>query len=636
MPITHYIWRTTIVSALECFELESFILAPSPPIATIPAPPSDDETTAAGASCPNPDYITWKKKDRFVLLWLKSTLTERALASVARSTSANQAWLTLERTFQAQTRAQRLQLTTKLQTITKGASSMIDYLDQKRQIADSLAENLTPVSDDDLITYILNGLDSSYSAFTSAFIMHSESSSVDDLIGLLLQEEACQEADLACQAATPLPTATTVPQSSFPVANQVSRTQQSPRPFSYSGSSSNSHPNENRRRRLHCQLCNKPGHEAINCWQRGNQTDYPSRRPNPRDTQRQAHLTTGSSPYAIIDPNWYFDTGATDHVTPDLNKLHLQESYTGADKLQVRNGTNFQISHSGSSSLSSLRLPKVLVVPHLTKNVLSVSQLTRDNNVYMEFWPHYCTVKTFQGKPLIHRHVDQGLYRLTLPSNKASSTLALSGVRTSLTGWHNRLAHPHESILRRLVSTFKLPISENKLPEVCQSCQLGKSHKLPFSSSHVSCNRPFDLMYSDVWGPSPLFSINGSRYFILFIDDSTKFVWIYFLSTKSQVLQTVINFRTMIKTQFDCDIKTFQSDWGGEYRNVSAYLNSCGIHHRLSCPHTSEQNGAVERRHRIIVEKGLSLLAQSALPHAYWEHAFKSATYLHNRTIHFL
>ncbi|KAL4587851.1 hypothetical protein LXL04_000725 [Taraxacum kok-saghyz] len=110
------------------------------------------------------------------------------------------------------------------------------------------------------------------------------------------------------------------------------------------------------------------------------------------------------------------------------------------------------------------------------------------------------------------------------------------------------------------------------------------------------------------------------------MDDCSKFVWVYFLSQKSQ------NFK-MVKTQFSCDIKSLQSDGGGEYQNVSTFLKQHGIIHRVSCPHTQEQNGAIERRNRIIVEKGLTLLAQSYLPHVFWEHAFKTATYLHNRTI---
>lgn len=65
----------------------------------------------------------------------------------------------------------------------------------------------------------------------------------------------------------------------------------------------------------------------------------------------------------------------------------------------------------------------------------------------------------------------------------------------------------------------------------------------------------------------------------------------------------------MIKTQFNGTIKSLQSDWGGKFRNVSTFLQQHGINHRISCPYTQEQNGAVERRNRIIVEKGLTLLA---------------------------
>lgn len=108
---------------------------------------------------------------------MKSALSDRSLATVARSKSSQLAWQTLERTFQAQTRAHRMAMKIQLQTLSKGSLTMIDYLERKRQIADSLAENLTPVTDEDLIGYILNGLDSSYSSFTSAFLMHSATSS---------------------------------------------------------------------------------------------------------------------------------------------------------------------------------------------------------------------------------------------------------------------------------------------------------------------------------------------------------------------------------------------------------------------------------------------------------------------------
>ena len=83
-----------------------------------------------------------------------------------------------------------------------------------------------------------------------------------------------------------------------------------------------------------------------------------------------------------------------DHVSPDINKLNITDAYTANDKLQVGNGNYLSISHVGSSSLSILKLPNVLIVPKLTKNLLSVSKLTNDNNFYMKFWPISYFVKT--------------------------------------------------------------------------------------------------------------------------------------------------------------------------------------------------------------------------------------------------
>ncbi|KAJ9552510.1 hypothetical protein OSB04_016555 [Centaurea solstitialis] len=210
------------------------------------------------------------------------------------------------------------------------------------------------------------------------------------------------------------------------------------------------------------------------------------------------------------------------------------------------------------------------------------------------------------------------------------------GERASIDSWHHRLAHPHESILRRLISAYNLPMSTNKLLPICNACQLGKSHRLHLPPCHVTSKWPFDLIYSDVWGPAPISSLNGNNYFLLFIDDCTKFIWVYFLRSKSQVLSAFTLFKTMVETQFSTKIKAFQSDWGGgggEYRNVSSFLQSHGIVHRVSCPYTPEQNGASERRNRVIVEKGLALLAHSKLPVKFWEEAFHTAVYTNNRTI---
>lgn len=83
--------------------------------------------------------------------------------------------------------------------------------------------------------------------------------------------------------------------------------------------------------------------------------------------------------------------------------------------------------------------------------------------------------------------------------------MAFIWVHTTLHGWHKWLAHPHAPLLKRLLSLFKLPTSSNHFPFVCDSCQLGKSHRLHLNNSHLSSTKPFQLLYLDVWGPSPLF-----------------------------------------------------------------------------------------------------------------------------------
>lgn len=78
---------------------------------------------------------------------------------------------------------------TQLQSLSKGFLTMMKYIEKKRTISDSLADDLNPISEKDLISHILSGLDSSYGPFTTTFMMKTNNVTVDDLIGLL-QEEA--------------------------------------------------------------------------------------------------------------------------------------------------------------------------------------------------------------------------------------------------------------------------------------------------------------------------------------------------------------------------------------------------------------------------------------------------------------
>jgi histone deacetylase 1/2 len=166
---------------------------------------------------------------------------------------------------------------------------------------------------------------------------------------------------------------------------------------------------------------------------------------------------------------------------------------------------------------------------------------------------------------------------------------------------------------------------------VCDACQQAKSHQLPYPISTSVSHAPLEIIFYDVWGPA-LDSFGRKNYYVSFIDDFSKFTWIYLLKHKSEVFRCFHEFQAMVERLFNRKIISVQFDWGGEYVRLNSFFQQIGITHLVSCRHAHQQNGAAERKHRHIVEVGLSLLAHAHMPLKYWDEAFLSATYLINRT----
>ena len=106
----------------------------------------------------------------------------------------------------------------------------------------------------------------------------------------------------------------------------------------------------------------------------------------------------GNSTSTIFNENppWYMDTGSTDHLTSDLERLHVHERYGGKDQVHVANGTGLSISHIGHSNLtgSSLKLSDILHVLHIRKHLLFVYRLVSNNDVFVEFHRHFSVLRT--------------------------------------------------------------------------------------------------------------------------------------------------------------------------------------------------------------------------------------------------
>ncbi|GJR05348.1 ribonuclease H-like domain-containing protein [Tanacetum coccineum] len=169
------------------------------------------------------------------------------------------------------------------------------------------------------------------------------------------------------------------------------------------------------------------------------------------------------------------------------------------------------------------------------------------------------------------------------------------------TTWHRRLGHPEEDVLRRLESSNLISCNKSKPSALCHACQLGKHVKLPFYSSESSAKSIFEIIHSNIW-TSPIPSESGIKYYAIFLDHFSHFVWVYPLHKKSDLFDNFVAFRAYVNKPFNVDIKALQCDHGGEYNNARFHdlFRQNGIQFWFSCPRTSQQNGKSERMIRTI------------------------------------
>ena len=204
--------------------------------------------------------------------------------------------------------------------------------------------------------------------------------------------------------------------------------------------------------------------------------------------------------------------------------------------------------------------------------------------------------------------------------------------------WHQRFSHLNERSLRTLASqqlVYDFDYSTSKQIPFCKSCVEGKLHKTPFpSEGRKRAAVPLGLVHSDVCGPMSPKLLSGARYFLVFVDDKTHYVWVYFLKSKSEVFSKFLEWKALVERMSDYQLKILHTDNGGEYTSseFSSYLRVEGIRHEFTIPKAPEQNGVAEGLNRILVESVRSMLTDGQLPHNFWEEALSTAVFLSNRS----
>lgn len=381
-----------------------------------------------------------------------------------------------------------------------------------------------------------------------------------------------------------------------------------------------------------CYNCGGKGHIANNC-------KVPKR--DKKGDAKLANAFTAMTTTSSGDQNhggWYIDSGASCHMTPHKDILNNFTPNT-QPSITVANNQKLKVIGSGSTSIrvndNDIQIKEVLVVPELSANLLSVSCMVESGNSVI-FEKEGCRVININRDVLLNIKASNGTYKLNVNSpqcNKATSDY------DELMRWHRKLGHlsySHMCKLQKFVGNISLNGDKNAIAK-CIPCLQGKQPRESFKHSEVTIKTKsvLELVHSDVCGKMNNTSIGGSSYFVTFIDDFSRKVFVYFMKQRSELPAIFKSFKCMVETQTERKIKVFRSDNGTEYESneMKAIYSKAGIIHQNTCTYTPEQNGVAERMNRTLVERAKCMLFDADLGQEFWGEAINTAAFVINRSV---
>ncbi|KAE8674817.1 putative disease resistance protein [Hibiscus syriacus] len=343
-----------------------------------------------------------------------------------------------------------------------------------------------------------------------------------------------------------------------------------------------------------CYNCWKMGHMEKDCWTKKKPVESNTAtcsKVNSEDgwdaeaffaTEEEELALTVTTPERIDYKNdWIVDSDCSNHMTGDKQKLKNMSEYNGGRVVVTTDNSRLPITHISKTivtpryNTNHVQLQDVYHVPGMKKNLLYVAQLTSSGH-YVLFGPQdvkvYHDVKISETPTMEGRRLES-IYVMSAESVYVDRTRK----NETLDLWHMRLGHVSYSKLSVMVkkSMLKgLPQLDVRIDTVCAGCQYGKAHQLPYDESKFKAKEPLELVHSDVFGPIKQQSISGMRYMVTFIDDFSRYVWVFFMKEKSDTFSKFKEFRDSAEGEVGKKICCLRTDNGGEYRSneFSQYL----------------------------------------------------------------
>jgi hypothetical protein len=343
---------------------------------------------------------------------------------------------------------------------------------------------------------------------------------------------------------------------------------------------------------------------------------------------------------------WIGDTGATAHMSnsPDgFEQIKYIET-----KIKLGNGDCLSSPYYGNKRIQFIQKDKKIemvlseckFVPDLFINLLSLTQAMKKGFSLMNDGLDLILQK--DNKKII---LDQIIKNANgnLIGVKAEPTLTTTCLSTSNTSLntcininelHRVLGHPGEKYIHATAKLFGWKIIGNF--ETCEACAIAKAKQKNINKfNDHKTDVPGERFYIDVsYINEPTYG--GSKYWLLIVDEATKFKWSYFLKTKDEVATKVIALFNKLSNEFNKNLKFIRCDNAGENISLQKQMEklNLSVTFEFTAPNTPQQNGVVERAFATLYGRVRAMMRDINLPEktkiGLWAECASTATYLDN------
>ncbi|KAK5773311.1 hypothetical protein PVK06_049617 [Gossypium arboreum] len=497
-----------------------------------------------------------------------------------RETSAKKLWDTLEEKFLTKSLENRLYMKKKLYRFTYAPGmSMNDHVNSFNKILADLLNLDEKFEDEDKALLLLNSLPDEYDHLTTT-LLHGKDTITFDAVYSALYRSKTRKKDKRDHRDTTAEVLTV-------------------RGRSHSSKSGRRGKSKGRPAKDECAFCREKGHWKKNCPKLQKAKAISNACVAEHDEESDFSLV--GMAMACQTDEWILDSGCTYHMCPNKDWFSSPKELEGGIVLMGNDsacktmgvGTVQFKNHDGSIQV----LTDVRYVPSLKKNLISLGALESKG---LTITLRDGLLKVVAGQLTVMKGTRRNnLYFLNGSTVIGStSTVSAKDVDSEATRlWHMRLGHAGEKALQTLVKQGLLKGANSCKMEFYEHCVLGKQKRVKFGPAIHNTKGILDYVHSDVWGPTKVASLGGMHYFVTFVDDYSRKVWVYLMKRKSEVLDAFLTWKKMVETQTGRKVKRLRSDNGTEYKN-DPFLQVCqdeGIVRHFTVRDTPQQNGVAER-----------------------------------------